>query len=97
MKTGRHSGRCFDGLGKRDRAHKEEEEQKGLRLFGSQNPRTGFLTCDSITRNCVSLAVPGPPQRSRPVEVNKKDAFQDQCILFSQFMVPGRLTVLSTH
>lgn len=97
MKTGRHSGRGFDGLGKSDRARKEEEEQKGLVLFGSQNPRTGFLTCDSITRNCVSLTVPGPPQRSWPVEMNKKDAFQNRCKLFSQFMVPSRLTVLSAH
>lgn len=93
----RHSGRCSDGLGKSDRAHEEEEEQKGLGLFGSLNPRTDFLTCDSITRNCVSLTVPGPPQRSRPVEVNKKDTFQDQCILFSQFMEHSRLTILSAH
>lgn len=73
------------------------KRKKNRRASDCLGVRTGFLTCDSITRNCVSLAVPGPPQRSRPVEVNKKDAFQDQCILFSQFMVPGRLTVLSTH
>lgn len=60
-----------------DRDHELEEECRGEGLVGSQNPQDWVsepMTASPVT---VNLAVPGLPQMSRPILVNKKGAFED--------------------
>lgn len=73
-------------------AIKRKERGKAKEYFGLRIPRASFPNhCDSITSDSVNLTVPGLPQISKLILVNKKDVFQDQ------FMVPSRLMFLSPH
>lgn len=55
---------------------KRKTSKRTQGCWGVRTPRTGCLACGSITRDCMSLTVPGPPQRSRPAEVYKRMHFK---------------------